>query len=316
MITAGFLALYSVVIMAAGPPLLRRTARGGYTPRFAILIWMTAIFSVLLCWPTAAILIAIELGEHTTRPDGVVATCLQAARAIMTGEAGAVAQGVAWLLLGLGAAAPVIVAVRVALLVRRMRLRAREHASAVRIVGHSAGDDIVVMPSTEPVAYCVAGRRPAIILTTATLSMLSTEQLDAIVAHERAHLAGRHAAVVELMRGLATALPRLRLFKDGAAQVSTLLEMRADDVAARRHGRPALLAGLIALSGAATPDAGLAAAREDVVERARRLAGAGVLSRSRACGQTLLGAAAMMTAAAGPVSIAALVVTGTLLCTS
>lgn len=315
MITAGFLALYSVVIMVAGPPLLRRTTRAGHTPRFAILVWVTAITSVLLCWPTATILVAIELGEHTTRPDGVVATCLQAVRAILSGEAGVLAQGAAWIFSVVAAAAPMAIVLRVALLIRRMRRRAQEHACAVRIVGRSAGADIVVVPSDEPVAYCVAGRRPAIVLTTATLSMLSTDQLDAVIAHERAHLAGRHAALVEFMRSLAAALPKFRLFKDGAARISTLLEMRADDVAARRHGRPALLAGLIALSGAATPGGALAAAREDVVERAWRLAGTRVFSRSRAGAQTLLGAA-MMTAAAGPVCIAALVVTGTLLCTS
>ena len=44
----------------------------------------------------------------------------------------------------------------------------------------------------EPAAYCVSGRPPAIVVTTAALGALDDRQLDAVVAHERAHLAGHH----------------------------------------------------------------------------------------------------------------------------
>lgn len=314
MITASWLALYSVAIMAAGPPLLRRLTRRGQLPRFAVAVWITAVASVLFCWPAAATLVAIEFGEHTTVDNHVVATCLQAARDMMAGEAGVVAQGMAWLVLALGVVAPLLIVARVVLLARGMSRRAREHACAVRIVGHSH-DDIVVMPSPVAAAYCVTGRPSAIVLTTAALTTLRPDQLNAVVAHERAHLAGRHAALVATLRSLASVMPRMRLFTDAADRVATLLEMRADDVAARRHGRPALLGGLLALCEATPPDTALAATGEDVVERAERLARIGELRQSSARAQALL-SAAMMVSVAGPASVAVLVVTGTLLCTS
>jgi hypothetical protein len=57
----------------------------------------------------------------------------------------------------------------------------------------------------------------------------------------------------------------------GAAEVSRLLEMCADDVAVRRFGHQALLTGLMALAGA-TPAAALGAADIAVLSRAERLA--------------------------------------------
>jgi Zn-dependent protease with chaperone function len=40
--------------------------------------------------------------------------------------------------------------------------------------------------------YCVPGRLPTIVVTTGALAVLEPEQLAAVLAHERAHLAGRH----------------------------------------------------------------------------------------------------------------------------
>lgn len=299
--------------MAAGPPVLRRLTHASDAPRLAIAVWLTAIGSVLLCWPTAMILIAIEFGEHTTRSGGVVASCLDAARDIMAGRAGPAAQAAAWSFSGLGVAVPTALTARVLLMARRMRCRAREHAEAVRMVGRCEEGDVVVMSSDKPAAYCVAGRPSAIVVTTAAVSELQREQLAAVLAHERAHLAGRHAALLAVLRSLAAVLPRLKLFSVGAQQVSTLLEMRADDVASRRCGAVALLGGLLTLTGA-TPRSALAAAGQDVLARAHRLADIGVVRAAPARAQATLGAAMLVTSS-GPLSIAALAMTGALLCT-
>lgn len=92
----------------------------------------------------------------------------------------------------------------------------------------------------------------------------------------------------------------------------TLLEMCADDAAARRHGREPLLTGLVALSGTATPANSLAAAMVGVLARAERLTAPRpqlIRARSRA---VLSGAVAVI--ASGPLGIAALSVSGVLLC--
>ncbi|MFI6048194.1 M48 family metalloprotease [Nocardia sp. NPDC051321] len=67
------------------------------------------------------------------------------------------------------------------------------------------------MDAPEPAAYCVAGRPHTIIVTTAALGALDAAQLDAVIAHEHAHLAGRHPQLLTLIRALATTLPRLAL---------------------------------------------------------------------------------------------------------
>lgn len=49
------------------------------------------------------------------------------------------------------------------------------------------------------------------------------------------------------LRGLANVFPGLPLITAAVAELSRQLEICADDAAARRHGRRALLSGLIAL---------------------------------------------------------------------
>ena len=194
----------------------------------------------------------------------------------------------------------------------RIRVRAQRHAQAVRIVGRRTGEhDLVILDAAEPVAYCVTGHPPAIVVTTAAVGALDERQLDAVVAHERAHLSGRHPHVVAALRSLAAAFPRITLITEGAEQVSRLLEMCADDVAARRHGRGALLSGLLALSGV-TPAGALGAADIAVLARAQRLAAPRAqlaLARSRAalsCTVTVM--------ATGPLLAAALAASGALMC--
>ena len=45
--------------------------------------------------------------------------------------------------------------------------------------------------SAQPAAYCVPGRPATIVLTSGALAVLDPAQLTAVLAHERAHLAGR-----------------------------------------------------------------------------------------------------------------------------
>jgi len=114
------------------------------------------------------------------------------------------------------------------------------------------------------------------VLTTGALAVLDPEQLTAVLAHERAHLAGRHHLLLAVTRSLAAVAPAVPLFARGTGEVSRLVEMRADDVAAARGGRRALLAALLAMgagvSAAQPPAAWLAATGGVVSARVRRLA--------------------------------------------
>jgi Zn-dependent protease with chaperone function/uncharacterized membrane protein len=266
------LLLYSIAMLVAAPSLLRALTYSGNAPRLGVATWLSAIGTVVGSWLATAGLITVEAISHWTHPRTVAASCLARLRHTISGDAG-IAPQITLVLVAAGAAvAGAITGVRLATAVLGMRARAHEHARAVRLVGHRTSEaDVVVVEASKAAAYCVAGRPSAIVVTSAARDALDDRQLAAVLAHERAHLAGHHAAIVRALRALAAVFPRLSLITEGAQQVPRLLEMCADDVAARRHSRRALLSGLIALC-TAVPAEALAAADLAVLARAERLA--------------------------------------------
>ena len=216
--------------------------------------------------------IIIGAVSNWTHPRTVATSCLARLQHTISGDAGTAPQ-IALILISAAASAAVGYAgMRLATAVLGMRSRAHEHARAVRLVGHHTGEaDVVMIDAAKPAAYCVVGRPSAIVVTSAARVALDDRQMAAVLAHERAHLAGHHSAIVSTLRALAAAFPRLSLITEGARQVARLLEMCADDVAARRHSSRALLSGLVALTAAAPAEA-LSAADLAVLARAERLA--------------------------------------------
>jgi beta-lactamase regulating signal transducer with metallopeptidase domain len=269
---AACLILYSAVVVVVGPPLLRALTRGGHAPRCGVAAWLTAITSVLLSWLTAAVLLVLDAIAHQGQHGSFVASCVELLCDLAAGEVGSAAQ----LMLFAGSAAVVaavaVFGLRVARTIARLRAHAYGHAQAVRLVGRPTTErNVFVVDTPERTAYCVSGSPPAIVVTSAAVAALDERELEAVLAHERAHLDGHHPKMVTTLRGLALVFPRLALMTQGAAEVSRLLEMCADDVAVRRFGQQALLTGLMALAGA-TPAAALGAADIAVLSRAERLA--------------------------------------------
>jgi Zn-dependent protease with chaperone function/uncharacterized membrane protein len=266
------LLLYSMAMLVAAPPLLRALTYSGNAPRLGVATWLSVIGTVVGSWLATAVLFIVEVISHWTHPRTVAASCLARLQRTISGDAGIAPQITLVVIAAAAAVAATITGVRLATAVLGMRARAHEHARAVRLVGHRTGEaDVVMVEAAKAAAYCVAGRPPAIVVTSAARAALDDRQLAAVLAHERAHLAGHHAVIVSALRALAAVFPRLSLITEGAQQVSRLLEMCADDVAARRHSSRALLSGLITLCTAAPAEA-LAAADLAVLARAERLA--------------------------------------------
>lgn len=308
---AGCLLLYSLTMLVAGPPLLRELTQRGHAPRFGVAAWLTAIGTVLLIWLAAAATIIVEVVTHWGYPRLAIGSCLAWLRGLVTQSprAAPITLAVVGALL---AVLVVAAGVRLAATVARMRANAQEHAEAVRLVGHRTADaDVVVVDAPEPAAYCVSGRPPVIVVTSAAVAALDDQELAAVLAHERAHLAGHHSMVVTALRALAAVFPKLTLMRAGAVQVPRLLEMCADDVSARRHGGVALLSGLITMCRAA-PAGTLAAGEVAVLARAERLAtpaGDPATVRARAA---LASIVAVMVAA--PVMLVGLAASGVPVC--
>lgn len=312
MTLAACLLLYSLVVILVGPRLLRRLTRTAQIPRLGVAAWLTAIATVLISWVAAVVALIVQFVEHWDHRQYLLASCVAQIRVIATGEAGTLPRIA---LLGAAVVAALLLvatAARLAATLTAMRQRSHRHAEAVHLVGRrTTAPGVVVLDADEPAAYCVSGRPPAIVVTSAAIVALDEQQLGAVVAHERAHLAGHHPHLVAALRVLARALPRVRLVTEGAEHVSRLLEMCADDVAARHHGRQALLTGLLAMSGA-TPAGALGAADVAVLERAQRLTASRAAVPHRRCTAVLTSAMTMI--AAGPVVIAAMAASGLLMC--
>jgi Zn-dependent protease with chaperone function len=157
---------------------------------------------------------------------------------------------------------------------RAIRRHALQHAEAARLVGHHEPIlGAVLVDHAQPAAYCVAGPQPTVIVTTGALQALDPGQLDAVLAHERAHLTYRHHRLLAIARIGSQVLPFVPLTRDMATQVARLIEMHADDAATGTRDGEVLATALVALASTASPAAGLAAAATDGVQRIQRLLG-------------------------------------------
>lgn len=122
-----------------------------------------------------------------------------------------------------------------------------------------------------PVAYCLPGLRPRVVLSRGALDLLTEAEIAAVLAHERAHLAARHDLVVLPFVALDATFPRLPAVRTARSQVALLIEMLADDRAVRRHDRQVLARALFKVGSGRVPVGGLGAGENGVLLRAQRL---------------------------------------------
>jgi Zn-dependent protease with chaperone function len=309
------LALFGCALAVAGflPPLLVRLTSGGVSVRLGLAAWLGAMVSALISaglglqflfrtlradWPSLTRLLCRSVAGNACTPvvyrSGLYELGVAAVVTLVT----ATAAGALW---------------RYGRRIQGAQRSTRKHAEAALIAGRPLpGTGAVVLDDPRPAAYCApggSGRPAAIVLTSGALAVLGAGQLAAVLAHERAHLAGRHHAVVLLTRALAAVLPGVPLFTRGAAEVACLAEMSADDKAARTAGRGTLVAALLAIAtGAAVPDlelprAGLAAATYAVPARVERMLTPARPARHAAFGLAL--AAVLVAVAVVPAVLAA-----------
>ena len=270
MTTALWLVLYGAALAWLAPPVLRRLTRGGISPSMGVAAWLATVAAVLVAWLVAVVL-AVNATSYSIVDGSMVTLCLElfgfSDHTPLAGRLGSIA------LIGGGLLTSTVVALRLGRSMIKLRTRTHEHAEAARMVGRPTDHPhVVVVEADLPAAYCVIGRPHAIVVTSAAVRSLNRAQLKAVLAHEDAHLAGHHHHILMVLRALASTLPRLPLFARAHQAVAELLEMCADDKAARRVGTLPLLTGLLALAGHRPPVAeGMAAAATAVFARAERL---------------------------------------------
>ncbi|WP_428935778.1 M56 family metallopeptidase [Streptomyces sp. ACT015] len=123
---------------------------------------------------------------------------------------------------------------------RGVRRQVREVRRAQRESGAVPGaGDLVVLPDERPDAYALPGRPGRIVVTSGMLRALDGREREALLAHERAHLAGRHHLFLACAESAAVLHPALRSLRE---PLSFALERWADESAARATGDRALTA--------------------------------------------------------------------------
>ncbi|MEU8825478.1 M56 family metallopeptidase [Streptomyces sp. NPDC048636] len=156
-------------------------------------------------------------------------------------------------------------------LLRARRARTR-HRGMLDLVGRrSARLGATVLDHETPVAYALPGRRPRIVVSSGALRVLSPAQLDTVLEHERAHVAGRHHLALAAAEAFATVFRWLPLARVVREQTALLLEMAADDRALRRHPREVLASALYAMAEGRAPRGAFPAGGADAVVRLRRM---------------------------------------------
>jgi hypothetical protein len=154
----------------------------------------------------------------------------------------------------------------------RLRREHRRHAAFLLAAGrpdHALG--AVIVDDDMPAAYCLPYGRPRVVVSSAAVAVLRSSQLQSVLAHERAHLRGRHHLAVAVAAGLARAFPVVPLLRRAGDEVAVLAEMAADDDAARRYDRGDLAAALVVLGTASVRAAALTAGGPAAVARVQRL---------------------------------------------
>jgi Zn-dependent protease with chaperone function len=148
------------------------------------------------------------------------------------------------------------------------QLRAYRHfVGDVRVLGPLPGHpDVTVIADQTPQAFCAGYLRPRIYVSAGALELLASDELAAVVLHEKHHLSARDPLRLGCARVLSEALfflPALRPLSD---RYSELAEQRADEAAILAAGGATapLASALLAFeAGAPGGSAGISPERVD-----------------------------------------------------
>jgi len=241
------LAALAVVLTALAPRLMARQQVFRREPRAALLGWQAVSLAALVSAVSAA-----PLAVHVLALGGAGWASWAAVPALVL--SGLVLGRLLWSghLVG-----------------TRLRAARREHRLLVDALGEAVDEEVRVLAHPTPTAYCLPGLRRRVVLTEGTLRTLPTDELDAVLAHERAHLRERHDLVLEFFTVLhQSAPPRLQVPK-ALREVRLLVEVLADRSARRVAGPVPLARALVALAGASHPETALAATADVGATRTR-----------------------------------------------
>ncbi|MGI5134824.1 M56 family metallopeptidase [Streptomyces sp. CA-106110] len=248
MVPAALLLLGALTAVLA-PRLLARADWPDREPVVALWVWQCVVAAVLVCCAlsmtlsAAAAWAAVRDHVFATAPVSVVdAYALGSGSMWAAATAVALACGGAW---------------SAAMLVREVaRARARRRQSRAELLvrapllpgEETRRDRLVVLEGERAEAWWLSGATPQLVVTTEALRRLKGKQLDAVLAHEQGHARARHDWLLHSSAALANGFPQVPVFAAFRDEMHRLVELAADDMASRRHGRLTTALALVELN--------------------------------------------------------------------
>ncbi|MGC4939842.1 M56 family metallopeptidase [Kribbella sp. DT2] len=271
---AALLLGYAVTTGVVADRLLARAAWTARHPAAALWVWHACAGGFLLAIAAASVVAAHDLWEraivwifHADKPQ------------VHLAYAGKNEVGPWW-----NVTLVVVLAVYVGLAAIAARQAYRNHLTRSKhrriadlLTTQSRYDDVQVLQTATPAAYCLPGRRRTarIIITIGAVDMLTATELEATIEHERAHLHFGHHRMILWADAVTALLRPTGVLKNYADQVRRLSEMAADDRAAVRCGPRLVASALLAMCtidpSPSTGSGQLAMSGSRPAERIRRL---------------------------------------------
>lgn len=216
-------------------------------PGLALRAWMGLALTCYLAVPAALLVLAHDVLEHA------LMWALHADKDELHDQYASGAVAVAWngtalVALGLVTAVAWVVVAQRAKVVRERRALHRSRVWRGSAGPGCGGTPVVIVPDLRPAAWCCPGRYRAIYITQGAATSLPAVALDALVAHETAHLKHRHHRYIFVAQVAGRLAAHVGLLRNMRTQVGALVEMEADDVAIGRHGRRAVIRALLVVS--------------------------------------------------------------------
>lgn len=295
--TAALALLISAAVMSwLAPRWLRRAEARHRDPVVVLAGWLLSLTSVLVAVVLAAAMLIMPDHRPLATLVAAFSTCWSAlAHGSSPHVEGAVGQA------ALGGLA-VLAVITVVLGVRKVRRAVRTGRAHLAVLRLAARPDTDESPTTlwlaldKPFAFCVAGRPGMVIATDGLHRQLPRTAVAAVLAHERAHLRGRHHLLITLVDTLRAVLPFVPMFAQAPVAVRRLVELAADAAAARACGVDAVRCALRQVGSHDVPEGALAMGAQELEARLGYLTAGvtGELRRSVAC------SVVAMTALVGP----------------
>ena len=270
MITAVTLTGYAFLVGAAAPYLLVRARWPHQAPTVAVLAWLGLMLTFVVS--AALALNHVVLAEQQHVHSGLLGL-LSACGVVVDARAGDMRPAFSDVAALLGPAVIVLLPLGLLLRTARRSRRARQRQlDMLALVGSPAAEyDATIVEHDAPEVYCLPGRACRVVVTRGALDVLSGPQLRAVLAHEWAHIEGRHHLLLMVAEAFGRAFPGLPLARQAKEQTALLLEMAADDHALRFHAREELATAMCEVASGRAPQAALGAGGPGALIRLRRV---------------------------------------------